>query len=91
MLEENFFGLLHSSTVGCLLSAVRVRSLLQARHARAGVKGLVLEEARVQTAGWQQEDMERKKRVGENQKLAGQFCKGEETGNTEREAERNIC
>lgn len=45
----------------------------------------------MQTAGWQQEDMERKKRVGENQKLAGQFCKGEETGNTEREAERNIC
>lgn len=89
MLEENFFGLLHSSTVGCLLSAVRVRSLLQARHARAGVKGLVLEEACVQTAGWQQEDMERK-RVGENQKLTGQSCKGEETGNTERSREKYL-
>lgn len=71
MLEENFFGLSHSSTVGWLLPATRVRSLLQARHTRAGVQGLVLEEACVKTAGWQQEDMERK-RVGENQKLTGQ-------------------
>lgn len=60
VVEEKFFGLSSSFTMGCLAPGTRASPCFSGRQARAGVKDLVLEE-QVCVVKW--EDTERKGRL----------------------------